>query len=83
MLTEDQHPCYYHAAVDLASCMDMFECQEASHAPTRRDVMQNNSWEAETLIKFFSTKLVEVRGLKVDRMVYMFLGLCFRKMPVE
>ena len=38
---------------------------------------------AENLIKFFSIKLVEVRGLKVDRVVYMCLGLSFRKMPVE
>ena len=45
--------------------------------------MQNNSWEAETLIKFFFTKLVEGRGLKVDGVMYMFLGLLFWKMPVE
>ena len=45
--------------------------------------MQRSFWEVEKLFRFFSTKLVEVRGLKVDSMVYMVMGLLFRKMPVE
>ena len=35
------------------------------------------------LFRFLSAKLVEARGLKVDGVIYMFLGLLFWKMPVE
>ena len=36
--------------------------------------MQRSFWEVEKLFRFFSTKLVEVRGLKVDSMIYNFLS---------
>ena len=40
--------------------------------------MQSISWEGEEVMD-----LLEVMGLKVDSMVYMVMGLLFRKMPVE
>ena len=58
MLREDQHPCYYMCQEFGAKIH-----QDASHPPSRRAVM------VENLFKFFSTKLVEVRGLKEDRVV--------------
>ena len=36
--------------------------------------MQRSFWDVEKLFRFFSTKLVEVMGLKVDSMIYMFLS---------
>ena len=46
--------------------------------------MQSISWEDEEVMGLVGVMdLLEVMGLKVDSMVYMVMGLLFRKMPVE